>query len=105
MFGEEIVKVTGNTSGHNYTIGDYYTISRIQAASSYLKLEAILPRISVQGIVLQGNGHNIQTNDFVRVDPFTDNEELVAFLKEKEAVDKGKDEFLAEKILEDFFNS
>jgi hypothetical protein len=86
MFGEEIVKVTGNTCGHNYMIGDFYTISRVQAQPGYHRLEPILPDINVQGLVLQTGGNNIQSSDFIRVDPFNDNEELITFLREKEAV-------------------
>ncbi len=85
MFGEEIVKVTGNTCGHNYVIGDFYTISRVQAQSGYHKLDPILAKINTQGTILASSGNNIQHHDFVRVDPFVDNEELVTFLKEKEA--------------------
>lgn len=85
MFGEEIVKVTGNTCGHNYIIGDFYTVSRLQAQSGYHRLEPILPKINEQGIVIQGSGNNIQSQDFVRVDPFVANEELITFLREKEA--------------------
>ena len=84
MFGETIVKVTGNTCGHNYMIGDFYTVSRIQAQSGYIRLGPILPNINVQGIIVHSGGNNIQNTDFVMVDPFVDNEELVAFLKEKE---------------------
>ena len=86
MFGEPIVKVVANTGGHNYTIGDFYFISRIQAQAGYLKLDPILPKVNAQGAIIQGNGNNIHTQDFVRVDPFVDNEELVTFLKEKESL-------------------
>lgn len=85
MFGEAIVKITGNTCGHNYIVGDFYFISRIQSQVGYNKLETILPNINIQGIIIQGSGNNIQSSDFVRVDTFVDNEELVTFLKEKEA--------------------
>ena len=86
MFGDTIVKVTSNTCGHNYIIGDFYFISRVQAQSGYHKLLAILPKINLQGSTLQDNGNNIDGSNFVRVDTFGSNEELVAFLKEKEAI-------------------
>ncbi len=85
MFGEAIVKVIGNTSGHNYMVGEFYTISKVQAQSNYHKLDPIICKINAQGHVLIGNGNNIQTADFVRVDPFVDNEELLSFLREQEA--------------------
>ena len=85
MFGEPIVKVVGNSAGHNYTIGDYYFISRVQAQSGMHRLDPIIPKVNIQGILIQGSGNNIHTQDFVRVDPFADNEELITFLKEKEA--------------------
>lgn len=83
MFGKEIVKVTGNTCGHNYTVGDFYTL--LQAQSTYHRLSPILPRVNQHGSTLPNDGNNIQSSDFIIVDAFTD-EDLATFLKEKESL-------------------
>ena len=86
MFGDTIVKVVSNTCGHNYVVGDFYFISRIQAQGGYSRLVPILPKINLQGSTLQDNGNNIEGSNFTEVDAFGSNEELVTFLKDKEAI-------------------
>lgn len=86
MFGKAIVKVIGNSCGHNYIVGDFYTISGVATPGSSQRLDPLLPMVNTYGTILPGSGSSIQVTDFVRVDPFSDNEELVSFLKEKESV-------------------
>lgn len=86
MFGKTIIKVTRNTCGHTYTLGDFYFLDDMQTQRGYYKLLAILPKVNVQGNPMHHSGGNIGSTDFIRVDAFNSNVELVTFLKEKEGV-------------------
>lgn len=89
MLNEQVVKVINISGGHNYKVGEFYTIGTPLSNSGNVKLLEI---IKVPGILFTGN--NIQSHDFEYIDVFSDNEEFIAFLKQRE-------ELIFNKILTD----
>ena len=82
MINERIVKVVNNGADHSYRIGAFYKVSQTPSTSANcIKLEEI---IKVVGLPLP-TGSNIYLTDCEFIDVFTNNEELIAFLKVREA--------------------
>lgn len=80
ILNEQIVKVIGTTSGHNYRAGEFYKMSKLAPTSA--GSVRLLEIIKIPGISFSGN--NIRPSDFEHIDVFSDNEEFTAFIKRKE---------------------
>ena len=80
ILNELIVKVITVSGSHNYRVGEFYKIgtSPLGGSASYKLLELV----KIPGIPFTGN--SIRASDFVHIDPFSDNEEFTAFIKQKE---------------------
>ena len=81
LVNEEIVKITGRESGHNYVLGEFYTMG-VKGRSTTSSC-TLLELIKIPGISFIGN--SIRPTDFEVIDVFSNNEEFLAFVKRKEA--------------------
>lgn len=86
MFDDKIVVIRRNTSGHNYTMGSYYTLGKAApiGPNASVRLAPLFKPVNRIGHILP-SGNTIKTADFDVVDVFGgDDTDFMAFLKAKQ---------------------